>query len=137
MYHASTRSPNPADWRAPVHRGSLAAVRIAAIALYAFVGACSSSVVSRDLGARCDLNSECNGVCLMSVAGWPGGMCSLVCDSDAACPSNAACINEQGGVCAFRCMTDADCAFLDGGYTCKSIDRHAPDTGQTVMVCHG
>jgi hypothetical protein len=106
-----------------------------AVALAGVVG-CQSFAVSRDVGARCDLNSECNGLCLAPAEGWPGGFCTLVCDSDATCPNNAACINEQGGVCAFRCTVDADCAFLDGPYTCKPIDRHAPDTGQTVMVCH-
>jgi hypothetical protein len=97
--------------------------------------ACQTHDVSRDLGARCDLNSECNGICLMAPV-WPGGFCTTVCDSDANCPSNAACIDEQGGVCAFRCGIDADCVFLGAGYTCQLRDRHG-NTGQTVMVCHG
>src|SRR5258708_25790976 len=101
------------------------------------LGACQSLDVSRDVGARCDVNADCNQLCLTQDGGWPGGMCTLLCDGDANCPSNAACIVDQNnGVCAFRCTTDADCAFLNGGYTCKPIDRHNPDTGQTVMVCH-
>jgi hypothetical protein len=114
-------------------------MRFAALALVVscLLGACQSFAVTRDLGARCDQNADCNQRCLTADLGWPGGMCTLGCDSDANCPNNAACIVDQGGVCAFRCSVDADCAFLNGGYTCMPIDRHSPDTGQTVMVCHG
>lgn len=105
-----------------------------AVFLLALV-ACQSLDVSRQLGARCDLNAECDGKCLAAPA-WPGGMCTTICDSDASCPDRAACIDEQGGICAFRCTTDPDCGFLGPGYTCQTVDRHGM-TGQSVHVCHG
>jgi len=109
--------------------------RLAALALVG-LAACQNLDVSRDLGARCTQNADCTQKCLTDDEGWPGGMCTKLCDSDADCPSDAACIVDEGGVCAFACSQDSDCAFLMGGYTCMPIDHHQPDTGQTVMVCH-
>ncbi len=97
--------------------------------------ACQSSAVSRKLGARCDVNSDCAQTCLAS-GDWPGGFCTTSCDSDANCESDAACIDENGGVCAFGCSTDANCAFLGAGYTCHLVDAH-PNGGTQVMVCRG
>ena len=97
--------------------------------------ACQSSDVSRELGARCDLSSECDERCL-SGADWPGGFCSVTCDSAADCGDGAACIREgDSGVCAFTCTTDPGCAFLGQGYGCKERDVHNVDA--KVMVCRG
>jgi hypothetical protein len=96
--------------------------------------ACQSSDVSRKLGARCDTNSECAQTCL-SGGDWPGGFCSISCDTDANCPSDARCIDENGGVCAFACAADPDCTFLGAGYTCKAVDTHPQ--GTQVTVCRG
>lgn len=99
----------------------------------ALVAACSSNDVSRDLGARCATNAECNERCLTG-GDWPGGFCSRSCMTDAECPTGSACISEQGGVCAFTCKADPDCAFLQDTYACKS---NADQGGGQVMVCRG
>jgi hypothetical protein len=108
-------------------------VRLAWIVLFAL--GCQSSNVSRQLGARCDMNSECDSRCLMPGGDWPGGFCTVACDSAAACPDGASCISESGGVCAFACGGVADCAFLGTGYSCKQVD--AQGGGVKVTVCHG
>ena len=99
------------------------------------VAACQSSDVSRTLGARCDLSAECDQKCLAPGTDWPGGFCTTICDDDMGCPTGANCIEEEGGVCAFSCATDPDCAFLGAGYTCQAFDRHGG--GNKVMVCRG
>ena len=99
------------------------------------LAACQGSDVSRSLGARCDLSSECDEKCLTPGTDWPGGFCTTICDTDAGCPSDALCIEEQGGVCAFSCSSDANCAFLGAGYICTAFDRHGG--GNRVMVCRG
>jgi hypothetical protein len=106
-----------------------------AILLLALAG-CQSSEVSRAIGARCDLNADCDEKCLAPDANWPGGFCTLICDTDTKCGDHAVCIQEQGGgLCAFRCAADPDCAFLGAGYTCMAIDGHTG--GRKVMACRG
>ncbi|MBV8758151.1 MAG: hypothetical protein JO257_12770 [Deltaproteobacteria bacterium] len=108
-------------------------MRIAMLAL--LLAGCQNLDVSRTLGARCDKTAECNERCLVPSGDWPGGFCTVTCDSAANCPTDSTCIDEQGGVCAFSCVGDADCAFLGTGYTCKSVDSHG--AGAKVMVCRG
>ena len=111
-------------------------MRYAWIAL-ALLAGCQSSDVSRELGARCDKSSECEERCLAPSADWPGGFCTISCDTDADCPSDSACVNEDSGaICAFVCATDGSCGFLGMGYTCKERDEHATGAGK-VMVCRG
>jgi hypothetical protein len=106
-----------------------------ALASGAGLAACQSSDVSRDLGARCTSDSDCAEKCVGPDADWPGGFCTTVCDSDSDCGSNAHCITEDDGICAFSCGSDGDCAFLDGNYTCVPED---PQSGALkVMVCRG
>ena len=102
------------------------------LALACAVG-CQSSDVSRRLGASCTKNSDCDSRCMPPSNDWPGGFCTIACDSDAACGDNAHCINESGGVCAFACATNGDCTFLGTGYTCQMVDG----IGGKVSVCHG
>jgi hypothetical protein len=125
----------PAEsWRHRSVRGRFAAMRIVLITL-ALV-ACNSSDVSRQVGARCDQAAECDERCLGPSLDWPGGFCSITCDTDDDCPSDAACIDESGGgVCAFACLTDPACAFLGEGYVCKERDAHG--LAKKVTVCRG
>jgi hypothetical protein len=102
--------------------------------LLALVG-CQSLDVSRDVGARCDQAADCNERCLTPGGDWPGGFCTITCDTKANCPEDTTCIDEQGGVCAFSCAADRDCAFLGAGYSCKAVDSHG--AGTEVMVCRG
>ncbi|MEO8550647.1 MAG: hypothetical protein ABI678_11760 [Kofleriaceae bacterium] len=105
------------------------------VAILLALGACQSSDVSREVGARCDTNAECDQKCLAPDGDWPGGFCTVLCDSDAECPEDTRCIEQDGGVCAFGCATDVDCAFLGDGYTCKERDSHGG--GAKVSVCRG
>jgi len=111
-------------------RSTLAPMLAVAVALLA---GCASSDVSRTLGARCDTSDECDDRCL-ATSDFPGGLCTVSCDDDAACPGDARCIADQGGVCLFECSTPADCAFLGAGWTCSLVD--GKPSGQ-VMVCRG
>jgi hypothetical protein len=103
--------------------------------LICVVAACQSSDVSRQVGARCDTNAECDVKCLAPDGNWPGGFCTVLCDSDANCPENTRCIDEQGGICAFTCDGDPACTFLGDGYTCKMVDSHGG--GVKVNACRG
>jgi hypothetical protein len=101
----------------------------------ALLAACSiPSDVSRSLGARCDANDECDGRCL-SGAPYPGGFCTLDCDDDGDCPGDAACVQDQGNVCLFRCIDAPDCEFLGAGWTCQ-LQVAAGGEGN-VNVCLG
>lgn len=97
------------------------------------IGACGGSDVSRELGARCVQNSDCDDHCLAGPP-WPEGMCTTTCDRDADCPDIAGCISEEGGSCAFTCAIDSDCEFLGPGYGCHKVDDNA---GGKISVCRG
>ena len=83
---------------------------------------------SRELGAECTTNKDCDAVCATGAA-WPDGMCTASCMTDDDCPTDAACIDDLGGICAFRCTADENCVFLGTGYGCKTMDM--------VSVCRG
>ncbi len=97
--------------------------------------ACQSSDVSRAVGAECNTSDECDVECLGPSSSWPDGFCTVLCDDDTGCPSNARCVEENGGVCAFQCAGDTDCAFLGTAYLCQQEDSHGG--GAKVMVCRG
>ena len=103
-----------------------------AIALATLLCACESNDVSRDVGARCTDDQDCNVRCLDD---QPGGFCTVLCDSDDDCPGGTHCITEDGGVCVFSCGSDGECVFLNGGYTCQAVDSEG--AGAKVMVCLG
>ncbi|HUS32955.1 MAG TPA: hypothetical protein VMZ53_30845 [Kofleriaceae bacterium] len=110
-------------------------MRYAIFALAVLAG-CQSSDVSRGVGARCDQSSECDERCLLPSADWPGGFCTISCDSDADCPGDAACVDEDGSaICAFTCVTDPGCTFLGQGYVCKERDAHG--VAGKASVCRG
>lgn len=113
-------------------RSALANAVVAATLL----GACQDAPVSRAVGARCDRSAECDERCLAPGEDWPGGFCTVTCDSDGDCPEDTVCIVEgEAGVCAFRCDTDPGCAFLGNGYECSARPRNMSE--MTVTVCHG
>jgi len=110
-----------------------------AIAMILTLGACQSSDVSRSLGARCDVDSECDDLCL---TGEPGGFCTTSCDAAGGCDGGSLCVSAPGstdtehGVCEFACLTDPDCAFLGDGYTCRAA-AIVGDADPGAMVCGG
>ena len=98
------------------------------------LAACESSDVSREVGARCDTNADCDQKCEVPSSDWPDGFCTELCDSDANCPDGTVCIDEDGGICAFTCAADPDCTFL-GMYKCVQRDSHGG--GAKVNTCRG
>ena len=98
------------------------------------IAACQSSDVSRAVGARCDSNADCDQKCETPSTAWPGGFCTVLCDSNANCPDNTVCVDEDGGICVFTCAADPDCTFL-GAYSCKQLDSRGG--GAKVNACRG
>lgn len=109
-------------------------IALVLLALVSALAACQSSDVSRSLGAECTLDSDCAEKCL-SGGNWPDGFCTTVCDNDTSCSTDARCIEESGGVCAFACTADENCQFLGTTFTCQAFDSHGG--GTKVMVCRG
>jgi hypothetical protein len=97
--------------------------------------ACQHSDVSREIGARCSVSSECDGRCLPPGVEYPGGFCTISCAGPTDCPSGTRCADREGGVCLFECSDDTACAFLGSGWHCRSVDLHGG--GIKVMVCAG
>ncbi len=91
---------------------------------------CSTSDVSRSLGARCESERECDELCLMG-NNFPDGFCSVTCESDADCPDDARCVRGQGGRCLFRCNDDDDCQFLGDEWDCEN------ESNASGRVCRG
>jgi hypothetical protein len=100
------------------------------------VACAPSSDVSRLVGARCDSSEECDDRCLPDGAGYPGGLCTVVCNRDAECVDETSCVDREGGACLFTCTGDASCAFLGEGWRCHE-ESLREDTAQKVMVCRG
>ncbi len=68
---------------------------------------------------------------------FPGGFCTVQCDTDADCPGSSVCVDRDQGVCLFSCtaVDKADeCAFLGSGWLCKSMS--ARPNGE-VTACIG
>lgn len=114
---------------------ALLVAAIAAAAAAATFAACSESLVSRTIGARCDAPAECEDRCLLPSADFPGGFCTLDCGSARDCPSGATCVDRGGGVCLLACLDDTDCAFLGEGWRCRE-ENPLPD-GEKVRACRG
>ena len=100
------------------------------------VTACAaSSDVSRELGARCDDSDECDDRCLRGDR-FPDGLCSRSCDDDGDCPSGAACVDLEGGVCLFACKDgQRSCEFLGPTWQCRAEAERGGDAGAEVEVC--
>jgi hypothetical protein len=101
----------------------------------ALVAGCQHSDVSRAVGARCDRTDECDDRCLPNSLAYPGGFCTLACESRTECPDGTNCADREGGVCLFSCATDPDCMFLGAGWRCDSVDLRGG--GIKVLVCRG
>ena len=125
--------PRRAAYGRPV-RWLLSSISIIAIIALGALGACANDPISRTVGARCDLASECDERCLAPGGDWPGGFCTVSCDTSDDCPGQASCVADEGGVCLFRCSIDADCNFLGTGWACRELDVNP--TG-TVKACRG
>lgn len=83
----------------------------------------------REVGGECDRHADCNQRCLTG-SEFPDGMCTVSCDDDYDCPSDASCVSRRDGVCLLMC--DRDCP---GGYECDSESRRGH--GGRTDVCIG
>ena len=100
------------------------------------VTGCSRSAGDIDefIGAACTRDSQCDERCYQDGGDFPGGFCSVSCNSDLDCPSDTACIDKAGGVCMFLC-SEVDCARLGPGWFCN--DKDARGSSGKVNVCIG
>jgi hypothetical protein len=89
------------------------------------------------IGDPCASTDDCSKGCYLDIEDYPGGFCSVSCASDADCPSDAACVDRDGGVCLFTCGASGgfDCTFLGPGWRCDDKDRQG--AGGQVYVCIG
>ncbi len=107
---------------------AMAATLAAALCLLAGCGDASVGDHSTAVGGSCDYHSDCDDFCLTD---WPGGMCTILCDDDSACPRDSACIDKEHGVCLMECSADRDCP---GGYECDDEDRRGHPGKRDVCV---
>lgn len=110
-------------------------MRSAIIAIVGLLAACQESDVSRAVGARCSVTSECDQRCLPPSTIYPDGFCTIACGDRTECPDHTTCADREGGVCLFECATDPDCQFLGTGWHCRAADLRGG--GIRVMVCAG
>ena len=108
---------------------------LGAVATLGTLGACQSSDVSRAVGARCSVNSECDQRCLPPGTDYPNGFCTTACTSRNDCPNGTTCADREGGICLFECTVETDCEFLGANWHCKAADLRGG--GIKVMVCAG
>ena len=110
---------------------------LALLAVLAVLAACSvSSDVSREIGARCDDQDECDDRCLKGPR-FPGGMCSRSCDDQDDCPDGASCVNVGVGTCLYSCREDPGCSFLGDGWSCQLEVERGGEPDSMVTVCVG
>jgi|SRR5690348_9267266 hypothetical protein len=84
------------------------------------------------VGAACDSDRECDARCYQG-GDFPGGFCSLPCETDNDCPGDTYCIRESDGVCMYACPA-FDCRRLGPGWGCRDKER---ESGGHVSVCAG
>jgi len=65
-------------------------------------GACTTGQCAD--GSYCELSGS-----------FPGGVCTVTCNSHADCPSGTRCISNQSGICLLECLETSDCR---SGYRC-------------------
>ena len=85
------------------------------------------------IGASCASDRDCDTRCYIDPADFPGGFCSLPCETDNDCPSDTYCMEKAGGMCLFACP-EFDCSRLGAGWRCRDKTR---ESGGTVSVCIG
>ena len=117
-------------------RRALAGIVVLGALALAGGGACQSSDVSRELGARCTSSDHCDDRCLSASATYPDGFCTVGCTAADECPGDAACVEDDGGSCLFQCADDAGCSFLGETWRCRErVVRGQPES--KVKVCRG
>ncbi len=73
------------------------------------------------VGGPCTTNGDCANVC-QGGGDFPGGTCTLFCNTDDDCPPDTACIGKDNvGLCLLTCSVPADCR---PGYSCEGKSNH-------------
>ncbi len=106
-----------------------------AIVLAACAGHSNGSVDST-IGAACTSNGQCDHTCYLDGNNrFPGGFCSVPCNSTAGCPADSECVQDGpgDGLCMFACPA-FDCAKLGTNWGCHNVDAYG---GGKVEVCVG
>lgn len=85
------------------------------------------------IGESCVSDRDCDTRCYTDPTDFPGGICSLPCQSDNDCPGDTYCMDKEGGMCLFACPA-FDCTRLGAGWECKDKGRLS---GGTANVCIG
>lgn len=74
------------------------------------------------VGGSCTNDFDCNYKCVRGEH-YPGGMCTLDCNSPNDCPSKTTCVDDEGGICAVECESDGDCEDHGSEWGCVAIDQ--------------
>ncbi|MEC9397202.1 MAG: hypothetical protein VYE40_04980 [Myxococcota bacterium] len=87
------------------------------------------------VGPECESNRDCEDVsfCLQGSM-YPGGVCTMGCESVADCPGASWCVGLQGGVCLLECVSDEDCR---DGWVCTEQSIKNSQGQPPVRVCLG
>ena len=87
------------------------------------------------VGPACEKERDCNDIsfCLQGDL-YPGGICTMFCDSITGCTPDSWCVSLQGGVCLPECTSDADCR--EGG-VCKDESVKGTEGETRARVCVG
>lgn len=84
------------------------------------------------VGGSCTGDGQCaeGSRCLVE-GDFPGGTCTVDCDSQADCPSGSACVQENDGTCLLSCESASDCR---AGYDCEEKSRRGASGGAFVCI---
>ena len=107
---------------------------VATITVWGFALACSDP--AGEVGDHCQQTSECaDGKC-QTGGGFPGGICTRQCESNAECPSGWSCISKSSGICVMNCSKSDECASRFGAsWLCD--DEALQQGSGDVTVCIG
>src|SRR5262245_14044524 len=85
---------------------------------FIILAGCNGSSV----GQTCEVSVECSpdAVC-QTGARFPGGYCTIGCDTNEDCPGGSVCTEEEGGVCLLSCTSDGECRSGEG-YACVMVE---------------
>lgn len=101
-------------------------------ALLAVLAPGCGSGVGRDgdvVGGSCTASGGCaGGSSCLTDSMYPGGMCTVDCDTQADCPGGSVCVQESGGTCLLACRSAGDCR---DGYGCE--DKSTVDDGHATV----
>ena len=97
---------------------AIARMALVALAMVAALG-CGDGGVGRSgdvVGGPCEVDGCAGGsMCLVNTM-FPGGTCTVACETQADCPGGSTCVQEGGGTCLLACDGAEDCR---DGYGCN------------------